>query len=184
MPAISGLLSQSPKLKIDPMPHYRLPLLLVATAVIGCSKGTVLPSQGSSDASGKGGSPKGSAPIAILPDASPRDGQPEPDVACSRSVNLRGISITRPVPFDVVIVADNTDSLSWSGALSAGLQNLLAQVSNTQLGGPHLEWEPRGRRRHFVLQGCSSRLTPANSRIPPELCRQLPYRPCVRSHRS
>jgi hypothetical protein len=39
------------------------------------------------------------------------------------------VTITRPVPFDVVIVADNTDSLSWSrDNLSAGLKNLLGRV--------------------------------------------------------
>jgi hypothetical protein len=58
-----------------------------------------------------------------------RRGDASEDSACSRSVNLRGVTITRPVPFDVVIVADNSDSLSWSrDSLSAGLKNLLARV--------------------------------------------------------
>jgi hypothetical protein len=39
------------------------------------------------------------------------------------------VTIARPVPFDVVIVADNSDSLSWSrNSLSAGLENLLSRV--------------------------------------------------------
>jgi hypothetical protein len=39
------------------------------------------------------------------------------------------VTIARPVPFDVVIVADNSDSLSWSrDSLSAGLKNLLGRV--------------------------------------------------------
>jgi hypothetical protein len=51
------------------------------------------------------------------------------DSACSRTVSLRGVTIARPVPFDVVIVADNSDSLSWSrDSLSSGLKNLLSRV--------------------------------------------------------
>lgn len=67
--------------------------------------------------------------LALL-DGRPSDaGSAQEDSACHRSVNLRGVSITRPVPFDVVIVADNSDSLSWSrDSLSAGLKNLLARV--------------------------------------------------------
>ena len=44
-------------------------------------------------------------------------------------MHLTAVSIAQPVPFDVVIVADNSDSLSWSrNSLSAGLGNLLAHV--------------------------------------------------------
>lgn len=93
------------------------PILLVMAA-LGCSKGAVV-KQDSRDARSD------SPPIVTAPDASPGPA----DVVCIRSVNLRGISIARPVPFDVVIVADNTDSLSWSrDSLSSGLKNLLARV--------------------------------------------------------
>jgi hypothetical protein len=54
---------------------------------------------------------------------------PNEEVACSRSVSLTGVTIARPVPFDVVIVSDNSDSLSWSrDSLSSGLKNLLGRV--------------------------------------------------------
>jgi hypothetical protein len=56
-------------------------------------------------------------------------GPGQEDGGCSRSVSLRGVTIAQPVPFDVVIVADNSDSLSWSrDSLSAGLRNLLSRV--------------------------------------------------------
>src|SRR4051812_5387813 len=41
-------------------------------------------------------------------------GRPVEGPACQRTVNLRAVTISSPVPFDVVIVADNSDSLSWS----------------------------------------------------------------------
>jgi hypothetical protein len=54
---------------------------------------------------------------------------PDATSACQRTLNLKAVSISRPVPFDVVIVADNSDSVSWSrDKLSAGLENLLSRV--------------------------------------------------------
>lgn len=66
-------------------------------------------------------------PFALKADVRPKETLD--DSGCTRSVNLRGVAITRPVPFDVVIVADNSDSLSWShDSLSSGLKNLLSRV--------------------------------------------------------
>lgn len=111
------------------MSHVRVAFALFVVVGVGC-KGVVVKPQDAPDARAKDGRSEVSGPILVSPDALNRDGQAGPeDVACSRSVNLRGITITRPVPFDVIIVADNTDSLSWSrDSLSSGLKNLLARV--------------------------------------------------------
>jgi hypothetical protein len=109
------------------MVHSKILLVLLAVVGLGCHKANVLQQQAAPDG---GKVTDGPGFIVIPPDASSKDGRPgSDDISCSRSVNLRGISITRPVPFDVIIVADNTDSLSWSrDSLSSGLKNLLAHV--------------------------------------------------------
>jgi hypothetical protein len=100
---------------------------------LSCTKTVVTNKNGSPD----GGGPSradaavdAAVPMVIRLDARPDDARSaDEENACHRSVNLRGVSITRPVPFDVVIVADNSDSLSWSrDSLSAGLKDLLARV--------------------------------------------------------
>jgi hypothetical protein len=110
---------------------FAFPTLLTITILgLGCTKATVSPQHGAPDAKGTGSAVDG-AGLNIMPfDARPGEAGPgAEDVACRRSVNLRGVTITRPVPFDVIIVADNTDSLSWSrDNLSAGLKNLLGRV--------------------------------------------------------
>ena len=110
--------------------------IAIAWLSLGCSKAAVM-NQSSND-SGAQGKPDAAidAPVdaaVYVPlqlDARPGEvSHVQEDGACSRSVNLRGVSITRPVPFDVVIVADNSDSLSWSrDNLSAGLKDLLSRV--------------------------------------------------------
>ena len=51
------------------------------------------------------------------------------DAGCRRDVSLKAVTLGEPPPFDVVIVADNSDSLSWSrDDLSSGLSDLLADV--------------------------------------------------------
>src|SRR5262252_6915161 len=46
------------------------------------------------------------------------------DAGCRRDVSLKAVTFGKPPPFDVVIVADNSDSLSWSrDDLSSGLAN-------------------------------------------------------------
>jgi hypothetical protein len=98
--------------------------LLCAALWLGCSAPLVSPA-------GDGGSSNSAAADAfVLPDLHPTDvNHGDVSAGCQRSVHLQGVSITRPVPFDVVIVADNSDSLSWSrDSLSAGLKNLLARV--------------------------------------------------------
>lgn len=94
---------------------------------LGCAKAGV--------ATGRNGNPdvatQGDAGVAVTwsLDAPENDLTAAQDVACSRSVSLTGVTIARPVPFDVIIVSDNSDSLSWSrDSLSAGLKNLLARV--------------------------------------------------------
>lgn len=107
-----------------------LTILVFVFVVVGCTKGTVVKSDKAPDAAGARQISDGPGQFVMPADARARDGQAGlEDLRCSRSVNLRGIAITRPVPFDVVIVADNSDSLSWSrDSLSSGLKNLLARV--------------------------------------------------------
>jgi hypothetical protein len=94
---------------------------------LGCSSPALLAAGGADDGGAIGGDPGSDAfPFQLPP---PSDARPPDAAACSRSVHLTAVSIARPVPFDVVIVADNSDSLSWSrSSLSAGLGNLLAHV--------------------------------------------------------
>lgn len=53
---------------------------------------------------------------------------------CTRVESISALAIERPEPFDVVIVADHSGSLSWSReSLSAGLKNLLAYAHGQQV---------------------------------------------------
>jgi hypothetical protein len=48
---------------------------------------------------------------------------------CEREVTLQAVVLGEPAPFDLIIVADHSDSLAWSrDELSTGLQNLLTHV--------------------------------------------------------
>jgi hypothetical protein len=50
-------------------------------------------------------------------------------VECQRDVTLTAVTLGDPPPFDLVIVADHSDSLAWSrDELSAGLSSLLTNV--------------------------------------------------------
>ena len=119
--------------------------LAIAGLGFGCSKPIIVNPNGNTDTAGPGRADASvdaavdvvvdaAVPMVLLPDARSGDAAPaQADSPCRRSVNLRGVTITRPVPFDVVIVADNSDSLSWSrDSLSAGLKNLLARVHGHQ----------------------------------------------------
>jgi len=53
---------------------------------------------------------------------------------CTRVETISALAIERPEPFDVVIVADHSGSLSWSrDNLSAGLKNLLAYAHGQEV---------------------------------------------------
>ncbi|HET7538774.1 MAG TPA: hypothetical protein VFK05_02850 [Polyangiaceae bacterium] len=53
---------------------------------------------------------------------------------CTRVETISAVAIERPEPFDVVIVADHSGSLSWSrDSLSAGLSNLLAYAHGQEV---------------------------------------------------
>jgi hypothetical protein len=56
---------------------------------------------------------------------------PDPDEpsGCKRELAISTVNVTAPEPFDVIIVADHSGSLSWSrDDLSAGLQDFLSRV--------------------------------------------------------
>ena len=103
--------------------------LVLALLGLGCAEAKLTNGNADPDG-GSHGEADAASPVVVLLDALPDSAASgQGDVPCSRTVNLRGVTITRPVPFDVVIVADNSDSLSWSrDSLSAGLKNLLAHV--------------------------------------------------------
>jgi hypothetical protein len=49
--------------------------------------------------------------------------------ACERDVSLTAVTLSEPDPFDLVIVADHSESLAWSrDELSSGLRDLLTNV--------------------------------------------------------
>ena len=105
---------------------------VIAWTAFGCTKATVTgrqPADGGPNGRDSAMQPSpdsGFIPLNVRSDDAARV---QEDGACSRTVSLRGVTIARPVPFDVVIVADNSDSLSWSrDSLSAGLKNLLSRV--------------------------------------------------------
>src|SRR6187551_3997998 len=53
---------------------------------------------------------------------------------CTRVESISALAIERPEPFDVVIVADHSGSLSWSrDSLSAGLKNLLSYAHGQEV---------------------------------------------------
>jgi len=65
----------------------------------------------------------------LNPDLDATDSGGETDPDCTRAESVAAITVLRPEPFDVVIVADNSGSISWSrDSLSQGLQNLLSLV--------------------------------------------------------
>lgn len=64
-----------------------------------------------------------------LIDEQPRDNTAGADAKCEREVEFEVIALGETTPFDVVIVADHSPSLTWSrDDLAAGLSNLIEQV--------------------------------------------------------
>ncbi len=91
-------------------------------------------------------------------DLQPTD--PDAGQQCTRAESIAAVTVLRPEPFDVIIVADNSGSISWSrDSLSAGLQNLLSLVhgqdvrffllSPTQYGAS--SQEARDRVGHYLV---------------------------------
>ncbi|MDB4989964.1 MAG: hypothetical protein JWN04_5142 [Myxococcaceae bacterium] len=76
-----------------------------------------------------------SADAAHLQDAAvrgPLDAQLGDD--CTRTLSFAAGSSAAPEPFDVVLVVDNSDSLSWSrDSLSKGLSHLLSEVHGSEV---------------------------------------------------
>jgi hypothetical protein len=59
----------------------------------------------------------------------PLSGNDSGGAGCEREVSLQPVTLGAPQPFDLVIVADHSDSLAWSrDALASGLRDLLANV--------------------------------------------------------
>lgn len=74
--------------------------------------------------------------------------------ACEREVTLQAVVLGEPAPFDLVIVADHSDSLAWSrDELSAGLRDLLTHVEGRAV-------------RVFLLTPTQYGASSADARIP------------------
>ena len=87
---------------------------------VACGDGT-RPSPGFQGGSGGG---SGGDALNMAASASETGG-----AGCEREVSLQPVRLGEPQPFDLVIVADHSDSLAWSrDALASGLQDLLTNV--------------------------------------------------------
>jgi hypothetical protein len=129
-------------------------LLLLA---LGCG------ASGSEDSNGSGGQAAGLGGVGgngVQLPQSGNGGAAGGGPKCTRVVSLSALAIERPEPFDVVIVADHSGSLSWSrDNLSAGLKGLLSYAHGQEV-------------RFFVL-------TPTQYGASSEVARTAGYVPLV-----
>lgn len=109
------------------------------TSVVGCTILALAVACGSQSGSSEGGdsltATGGSGATLPNQDAGLTlgDAGPHKPNVCTRTVNLTDVQVDRPEPFDVVIVADHSDSLSWSREhLASGLRDLLRNVRGSQ----------------------------------------------------
>src|SRR5213083_2298 len=104
--------------------------LLALTVSLGCGSGTQGPaSELTAEVAGAGGSgfalPGGVGGGFFVASA----GEAGAGAKCERNVSLAAVTLGEPQPFDLIIVADNSDSVAWSrNELSTGLHDLLTQV--------------------------------------------------------
>jgi len=137
--------------------------VLGAACAVGCGGN---PKQGGSPA-GAGGEQNGTLRV------SGNAGDDSND--CEREVSFQPVVLGEPQPFDLVIVADNSESVAWSrGALASGLQDLLTHV--------------RGRSvRVFLLTptqyGASSEFSPLPKAAWQDPATGRPYSPAATSYR-
>ena len=76
---------------------------------------------GTGGAGGKGGAGTGGKHVEVTEGGAGGD--------CERDVTLQAVVLGEPGPFDLIIVADHSDSLAWSrDELTRGLKNLLTNV--------------------------------------------------------
>lgn len=98
-------------------------LLGAASLVAGCGGE---PDQGGPLEDGSAGGSGGNHNPLDDPGSGGADPQ---DDECEREVSLEPVILGQPQPFDLVIVADHSESLAWSqDALATGLQDLLTHV--------------------------------------------------------
>jgi hypothetical protein len=136
----------------------------------GCGAGT-----DSGDTSGGGQGGKSGVALPQGGHGGGGDGTPK----CTRVVSLSAVAIERPEPFDVIIVADHSGSLSWSrDSLSRGLSNLLDYAHGQEV-------------RFFVLTptqyGASSKLAVTAGNFPlvvfQDPVTHLPYEHAITEYR-
>jgi hypothetical protein len=109
-----------------------LALTALIVGVVGCAgsnttrdEGDGAAGSGASSASGAGGGGAGTGAAGKANGGGP---------TCQKEVTFSNVVVERPEPFDVVIVADHSGSISWSRAnLTEGLQNLLSYVHGQEV---------------------------------------------------
>ena len=106
---------------------------MLCIVACGASEGgTQAPPHGTSGAggsagSGSGGASAGNAGSTVI--QPPHAGEGGRDDDCQRDVTLAAVVLGEPQPFDLVIVADHSASLTWSrDELASGLASLLTNV--------------------------------------------------------
>src|SRR5512143_2178972 len=97
-------------------------VVALALTVVGCDSGA----GGEPASSGYGGQGAGAADAGSMAGLAGAAGatftssggyggaMEEADAGCRRDVSFTAVTVGAPPPFDLVIVADNSDSLSWS----------------------------------------------------------------------
>lgn len=97
-------------------------------ALLGLACGSSTPDEGSASGGTQSSAGASGASGQLNVNVGGRGGSEDgPD--CAREVTLQAVQLGEPAPFDLVIVADHSMSLSWSrDELSRGLQDLLTNV--------------------------------------------------------
>lgn len=122
------------------MRAYALTLVLVG--LVGCAGSNTTRGEdddgsagiGSSGGSGGVAASGGSAGAGGVNAGSGGKGNSGGGPTCQKEVTFSNVVVEKPEPFDVVIVADHSGSISWSRAnLTEGLQNLLSYVHGQEV---------------------------------------------------
>jgi len=118
----------SPRLVLRSRPWLRLSLwsVLASTGpVLSCGKVKGVHGDGDGDAASTSDGSSDTLDVTEADSSNSSDTSDE----CRRVVTLEGVTLGTPPPFDVVIVADNSESLSWSREdLADGLSELVGNV--------------------------------------------------------
>ena len=104
--------------------------LVALTVTLGCGSSSA---QGPASEAAMGGAGAGGSNLVLLGGTGGislgLSGEGGAGAQCERNVSLTAVTLGEPQPFDLIIVADNSDSVAWSrNELATGLHDLLTQV--------------------------------------------------------